>query len=95
MTAAKLQSVKIKFGEKEIELSEDEARGLHAELDKLFGRAPVFPIYIDRQIPVWPSITPIYDGPYIGTPCPNTWPQITCGDDVGLLTDGNMIRTTL
>ena len=56
MEGAKIKSIAITVGKRDVALTEDEARALYAELDKLFGAKPYFvppPIYV-RPLPVWP-----------------------------------------
>lgn len=66
---------------KEIELSLEEARELHEQLDALFGQKYVTttPVIIERHRSPWdPHFTPItWDGSNTGTPEPN-FPAVTC-----------------
>jgi hypothetical protein len=77
-----IKSLKLKIGDKEIELSAEEAKALRDELDKILG--PQNPLA--AQVPFIP--TPIYIQPYIPppvwTPAPTypQWPDemiIACG----------------
>lgn len=68
--SVEITNIKIKLGEREIELTSDEARKVHAELAKLFGLEitspmpypvlypfpyPVVPIVIEKEVPSWPQ----------------------------------------
>lgn len=83
MNAVELKTIKFRVGDKELELTEDEARGLKAQLDALFGGKefvpcpyPVFPPAA-TPYPIWwerPTTTPL---------SPPGFPTITCGGSCG------------
>ncbi len=71
-----MADVIIKVRKKEIRLSEDEARRLHAELDRLFGGPRILGPLAPFPDPGYPPQPFVYPSPST-VPTPG-WPTITC-----------------
>lgn len=61
MEGAKIKSIAITVGKRDVALTEDEARALYAELDKLFGFKTQF---IPTPTPFYVKPLPMYPRPY-------------------------------
>lgn len=73
---AKIESIKIRVGEKIVELSEDEAISIQYQLNKLFAMgSPLMPI----PYPVYPSYPNITEGDHTGHFTPDVVVTI-CGN---------------
>lgn len=69
-----IDTLTLSIGGKKVTLSLKEAKELHAKLDELFGRTPV---WINPTIPVAPirdENPPVY--PYPGPTCVPTWERL-------------------
>lgn len=69
----KIEITKITLGTKggiKVELSLEEAKELHGQLDTLFGSkvayVPGYPIYMERNYPYWQPYRPVWSGNTVG-----------------------------
>lgn len=92
--SGKLKITKIELSTKEgkkVELSLEEAKDLHGQLDELFGQKaapfiPYSPIIIDRTVrPYWPGYNPIWYSGVCGSAVPGgLGGAVTCSSNSGL-----------
>lgn len=74
-----ITTIKIKIGDREVELTEQEARALRAKLNELFNEAAPFTPHnpgIFEDFPNWIPVPPIWVAPNTGSPLPmpnQTW----------------------